>query len=98
MITRRIEHSTNNKFSANAASSILLHIIYLFFRVLMDKFNDYEVKKTQLLHQEQPPSQEELDEVEEMITSMEKKEAERCRDVIAKLSKYMFYFMLHSSI
>lgn len=61
----------------------------------MEKFNDYEAKKTQLLHREQPPSQEELDEVEEMVTSMEKKEAEKCRDVIAKLSEYLFYFMPH---
>ena len=52
----------------------------------MDKFNDYESKKSQLLHQQLPPPQEQLDEVEEMLTSLEKQEAEKCRDVIAKLS------------
>ena len=54
----------------------------------MDKFNEYESKKTQLLHRVQPPaSQEELDEVDEMATNLEKKEAEKSRDIIAKLSK-----------
>lgn len=57
------------------------------FRLLLEKFNDYESKKSQLLHRTQPSSQEELDEVEEMVTNIEKKEAEKCRDVIAKLSK-----------
>ena len=76
----------------------MLHVICLLFRMLMDKFNDYESKKSQLLHQERPPSQEELDEVEEMVTSMEKKEAEKCQDVIAKLSKYLLYFMLYFSL
>ena len=62
----------------------------------MDKFNEYESKKTQLLHREQlPASQEELDEVEEMITNLEKKEAEKCRDVIAK---YKIIFLLCLSI
>ena len=63
-------------------------IIFLFFRILLDKFNEYVSKKTQLLHRQQPPaSQEELDEVEEMVTNLEKQEAEKCRDIIAKLSK-----------
>lgn len=61
----------------------------------MDKFNEYESKKTQLLHRQQPPvSQEELDEVEEMITHLEKKEAEKCRDVIAKLSSKIICIVL----
>jgi len=67
--------------------------MFFTFRVLLDKFNEYESKKTQLLHRvESPASQEELDEVEEMVTNLEKKEAEKCRDNIAKLSKtFSFY-------
>ena len=58
----------------------------------MDKFNEYDSKKTQLLHREQPPAtQEELDEVEEMVTNLEKKEAEKCRDIIAKLSNIILH-------
>ena len=61
----------------------------------MDKFNEYGSKKTQLLHRKQPPpSQEELEEVEEMVTDLEKKEAEKCRDIIAKLSSKIIGIVL----
>lgn len=84
-MTKRIEHVANNKF---VSCSRVLCILCVIFRILMDKFNDYESRKTQLLHRTQPPaSQEDLDEVEEMVTSLEKKEAEKCQDIIAKLSK-----------
>ncbi|XP_065909998.1 DNA-directed RNA polymerase III subunit RPC3-like isoform X2 [Dysidea avara] len=52
---------------------------------LLEKYSDYETKRTQLLHNDHPPSQEELDEIEDTITALEKAEAEKCRDVIAKL-------------
>ena len=75
---------------------IIVSNTLLFFRILLDKFNDYESKKTQLLHQGTSPSQEELDEVEEMLTNLEKKEAEKCRDIITKLSDYLFSQSLHT--
>jgi len=59
-------------------------LCYLLCRKLLEKYSDYETKKTQLLHGDHPPSQDELDEIEDMITALEKTEAEKCRDVIAR--------------
>jgi len=63
-------------------------------RKLLEKFSDYEAKKLLLIHGDHPPSQEELDEVEDMITALEKTEAEKCRDVIAKLRLSLLVYAL----
>ena len=64
---------------------IYFYMLCIFCRKLLEKYSDYETKRTQLLHGDHPPSQEELDEIEDTITTLEKTDAEKCRDVIAKL-------------
>ena len=73
------------KRTSKGPSWIYFYMLCIFCRKLLEKYSDYETKRTQLLHGDHPPSQEELDEIEDMITALEKTDAEKCRDVIAKL-------------